>query len=292
MTTDTSLDTPARRVRCADAQASDIATLANAVDELYEDKLDVVALRGAMPIRSLAAAGARLDENEKEFGWARPNEKAPLEDIQLLGTDTPATPTYRSPRGASLAEYLDSASRHRSDADRALGKDFDANPQIRALLSKLAAGRDVQLAQAFDGRHYVPYTVRRLADGRQIGVHHDYHYKLDLYRELSQQVDTRTLISYVVTLRKPQSGGQLFVYGVTPTTPDAPKMPNGFQWDLAGIEARYDSACLDFEAGDLFLLASGRCLHRVGRVAGPQARITLGGFLALDKSGDRVLYWS
>ena len=46
------------------------------------------------------------------------------------------------------------------------------------------------------------------------------------------------------------------------------------------------------DVGDLFLLASGRCLHRVGKISGPKARVTMGGFLALDKARERVLFWS
>jgi hypothetical protein len=42
----------------------------------------------------------------------------------------------------------------------------------------------------------------------------------------------------------------------------------------------------------LFLFASARLLHRVSPVDGPQARFTMGGFLALDKARERVLYWS
>jgi hypothetical protein len=104
-------------------------------------------------------------------------------------------------------------------------------------------------------------------------------------------VDTRVLISYVATLRSPQSGGELFVYGATSDAPDLPRMPNGFSYDLGAIEERYDSARFVMNVGDLFLLASGRCLHRVGRISGPQARVTMGGFLALDKERKRVNFW-
>jgi hypothetical protein len=69
-------------------------------------------------------------------------------------------------------------------------------------------------------------------------------------------------------------------------------MPNGFQWDLAAVEARFDSAKVQTAAGDLFLFASARCLHRVAPVSGPRARVTMGGFLALDRTHERVLYWS
>ena len=46
------------------------------------------------------------------------------------------------------------------------------------------------------------------------------------------------------------------------------------------------------EIGDLFLLASGRCMHRVNRIAGPKARVTMGGFLALTTDWQRAFYWS
>jgi hypothetical protein len=160
------------------------------------------------------------------------------------------------------------------------------------VLGEFSGGRTVELPVASGGRPYAPFTLRRLADGRQIGLHHDYHYPLDLYKELAPVVDTRTLVSWVVTLRKPTSGGELSVYGVTPDTPNPPKMPNGFQWDLDKVEKDFDSATFTMEVGDLFLLASGRCLHRVRPIVGPQSRVTMGGFLAIAKDQTRVLYWS
>ena len=56
--------------------------------------------------------------------------------------------------------------------------------------------------------------------------------------------------------------------------------------------ARGPSARFTMEAGDVFLLASGRCLHRIAPIEGDRARVTLGGFLAFDKTRTRVLYWS
>lgn len=222
---------------------------------------------------------------------SRPNQKMPVEDLQILGTDTPATPTYQAPRGPSLDAYLTSAAAHAGEA-AVFQPGFDAVHEIRVVLSHFSGARPVALAHAFDGRPYVPFTIRRLVDGKQIGIHHDDHYRLDLYHELSQQVDTRTLVSYVATLRAPQAGGDLFVYGATAHDPDVPKLANGFSYDLAAVEARYDQQRFVMNAGDLFLLASGRCLHRVGRIAGPLARITMGGFLALDRQREGVLFWS
>lgn len=284
--------TIARTIRFLDVDAGQTGSVANAIEDLYNDVLDVVVVRRAIADDRLAAAGERLDRDDRDPGWARPNEKMPVEDIQLLGTDTPATPTYRTPQGATLESYLDSAARFRSATNQVFDAGFDPAQETTRVLAQFSGGRPVEVARADDGRQYVPVTVRRLINGKQIGIHHDYHYPLPLYSELGPRLDTRTLVSFVVTLRKPEAGGELFVYGVTPDTPDAPKLPNGFSWDLAAIEQRFDSAKFVTDVGDLFLLASGRCLHRVNRVVGTRARVTMGGFLALDKDRRRVLYWS
>ena len=281
-----------RTVRSLDVQASDAARIANGIEDLYNDKLDVIVIRRAFVPEPLAAAGAKLDRDDVNPGWARPNEKMPVEDIQLLGTDTPATPTFQAPRGASIDAYLDSAAKHHADADAVFQQGFDATREFQHVLGQCAGGRPVDVAKSPDGRAFVPYTIRRLIDGKQIGIHHDYHYPLALYKDLAPQLDTTTLVSFVVTLGAPQAGGELFVYAAGPATPDVPKMPNGFQYDLDAIEKRYHFAKFVMEVGDLFLLASGRCLHRVGKISGPKARVTMGGFLALDKARERVLFWS
>jgi hypothetical protein len=284
--------TATRRLRSADVSAAAAGDVADAIAQMYDDQLDVLIVRQALATAPLAAVGERLDRDDTDPGWARPNVKMPVEDIQILGTDTPATPTYQAPRGASLEAYLESAEKHRAEAQDVFEAGFEPAAKVTALLGRFAGGRPVEVARAADGRSYVPFTVRRLVNGKQIGLHHDYHYPLSLYDELKPTVDTRTLISYVALLRRPDAGGELCVYAVTPDTPDPPKMPNGFSWDLAAVEQRFDSAKFTMEVGDFFLLASGRCLHRIAPIEGPRARVTMGGFLALSKDRDRVLYWS
>jgi hypothetical protein len=281
-----------RSVSVSEVDARDLSAVTDGIVDLYEGRFDVIVVRGAFDPPTMARCGERLDTCWADFAWSRPNETMPVEDVQLLGTDAPATPTFRAPRGASLDEYLASAAAHAGDAAAAFGAGFDAIGQVRAVLGRFSGARPVELPRAADGRAYAPFTIRRLAEGKQIGVHHDNHYRLDLYRELSGQVDTRTLISYVVGLRAPLSGGELFVYGATSADPDVPRLPSGFAFDLAAIESRYMRQRVAIDPGDMFLLAAGRCLHRVGRVEGPQARITMGGFLALDKAHARAYFWS
>ena len=284
---------PVRRtVRSVDIDMAQSGDFGNGIEDLYDDKLDVIIVRNAFPPALLAETGRELDQDGSDRPWARPNERMPVEDVQLLGTDTPATPTYAAPRGGSLEDYLAGAAKFRPAMEQAFDSTFLPGEQFARVLGAFAGGRPAEVPVSSDGRSYLPATLRRLVEGKQIGIHHDYHYQLSLYQELREQVDTTTLVSFVATLQAPDAGGELFVYGVTPTTPDAPKMPNGFQYDLAAIEQRYDFASFKVGAGDLFLLASGRCLHRVAPIQGPHARVTMGGFLALDKDRKRVLFWS
>ena len=116
----------------------------------------------------------------------------PVEDLQILGTDNPATPSYQSPRGASLEAYLASAAANDAKADWCSRQGMTSSARS------------------------APCTGNLQADARSIS------------RGLA------TLVSHVTTLREPEGGG----------------------------------------------------------VQGPTARVTMGGFLALDRPHQRVLFWS
>lgn len=277
-----------RRVRAVDVDMSALSSVANGVADLYDDKLDVIIIRNAFPIAPTVASGERLDRDEEDLGWAHPNERMPVEDIQVIGTA--ATPTYGTPQGPSLETYLQGAERVRSSANAIF--DFSPGKEFERVLGCIAGGRPVEVPQSGDGRGYTPFTVRRLVEGKQIGLHHDYHYPLPVYGELAPQLDTRTLVSFVVTIRKPDAGGELYVYPVTSDTPNPPKQPNGWSWDLQALEQRFPFQKFVTNPGDMFVFASGRCLHRVAPIVGSRARITMGGFLALDRAHERILYWS
>jgi hypothetical protein len=276
------------RPRCIDLQAVQLATGANTIEELYDGGVDVMVERGAVSGTPLAAAAAAIESGDRQPAWTRPNAVMPPEDIQVLGTA--ATPTYSTPQGPTLEAYLQTADWY--DESPLFGSAFDPTSEITAALARHAGGRPVEVLHATNGRRFAPFTVRRLGEGKGIGLHHDLHTSLAMFRDLAPQLDTTTLVSYVVTLQGPDAGGELCVYDVAPDTPNAPKMPNGYQWDLPGVEARFGSVRVQTGAGDLFLFASARCLHRVSPVEGPKARFTMGGFLALSKDRTRVLYWS
>jgi hypothetical protein len=275
-------------IRSVDVDARDLSTVADGVVDLYEDRLDLIMIRGAFSRASIEGVGDELDRNDRNPGWTNPNARIASEDIQVIGTA--ATPTYSTPQGPTVDAYIEGSEKARASAATLF--DFDPADEFRRVLSGISGGRTIDVPPLTAGASFSPFTVRRLTEGKGIGLHHDYHYPLPVYSDLLPQLDTRTLVSFVVALRKPIAGGELVVYPVPRDLPDPPKQANGWAWDLEALERRFDSSRFVTDVGDMFVFASGRCLHRVAPVAGPVARITMGGFLALDKSGSRVLYWS
>jgi 2OG-Fe(II) oxygenase superfamily len=275
-------------IRSVDLDASDLSTVRDGIVDLYEERLDVILIRGAFSRASIERVGDELDRRDRDPGWANPNARMPAEDIQVIGTA--ATPTYSTPQGPTVDAYIEGAHKVQSSATSLFA--FDPAEEFRRVLTNLAGGRPVDVPSLSAGANFSPFTVRRLTDGKGIGLHHDYHYPLPVYSDLAPTLDTRTLVSFVVTLRKPVAGGELVVYPVPRDLPNPPKQANGWAWDLPALEERFTSSRFVTDVGDMFVFASGRCLHRVAPVQGPVARITMGGFLALDKSRARVLYWS
>jgi hypothetical protein len=276
------------RVRLSDQPADVSESLANAIEEMYDDALDVAVVRRAWQPSALNATASALDSGDDGAKWNRPNAVMPPEDIQVLGTA--ATPTYSTPRGPTLDTYLGDADWY--EKTPLFGRSFDPTEAVTASLARHSGGRPVEILYTPDRRRFSPFTIRRLVEGKGIGLHHDLHLSLSMFADVAAALDATTLVSWVFTLQGPQTGGELVVYDCAPDTPDPPKMPNGFSWDLAGVENRFDSVRIETGPGDLFFFPSARLLHRVSPVAGPKARITLGGFLALDRNRERVVYWS
>lgn len=276
-----------RPPRCADAPRQQ-GTLTNAIEDMYNGALDVAVVRESWPEQQLSTVAAALDSGGSDPGWNRPNAVMPPEDIQVLGTA--ATPTYSTPRGPKLDQYLEDANWY--DRSPIFEGQLDPTAAVANALSAHAGGRPVEVLTTPDGKRFSPFTVRRLVEGKGIGLHHDLHTSLEMFKDVAPGLDRRTLVSYVFTLQGPEAGGELCVYNCPPDVPDPPKMPNGFMWDLAGVEKRFGSVTVKTGTGDLFLFASARLLHRVSPVVGPRARFTLGGFLALDARRERVLFWS
>jgi 2OG-Fe(II) oxygenase superfamily len=282
----TVLENTVRVVEITRNQIDDYPTL---LEDIYDDRTDVLMIRQAFCSKPLQMAGMNAQQGAC-LQWLRPNPAEMVgEDIQVLGVSL--TPSGKTPVGPSLDVYLSENQAYRQVTDRLFNPEFNPQREIDRVLGQLAHGKPVTTPMTEDGQSYAPYTVRSLDDGQGIGVHHDYHFALSAYKTLAAAADTTTLLSFITPLAVPISGGDLVVYALTLANPNKPMRPNG-RWDPGAIEQQYHTVYLQPEIGDLVIFASGRCLHQVTPVVGVVPRITLGGFLAFDRRREKVLYWS
>ena len=109
---------------------------------------------------------------------------------------------------------------------------------------------------------------------------------------MAPRLDTSTCISFFVLLQRPIAGGRLCVYALKPNEEgDLPRLQTGMLDPLA-VDRQVPHSFFDLEQGDLIVFGSSRLYHRVEPVEGPRSRVTMGGFLALDRAHEQVLYWS
>lgn len=283
-----SVPTKGCAVRTLELEAPQPEPMANLVERIFNDELDVAVIRNAFPPEPLLACAAKLEAPAAHLNWARPNEPVPEADIKILGTTVPATPSFTSPRGPSLDSYL---SAQKPDVDAMFGA-YDAKQAVEGLLQRCAGGRAVGTPSATDGRSWVPYTLRLLSDGKKIPVHNDNYYDgVAMYGDLAQRVDKRTLMSFIVIVQAPTAGGELTVFGLTSGSPEVP-MKNAYQYDAEAIQRDFPQVSVTPRTGDFILLAAGRQFHTVNNVKGPASRVSLGAFIGLDREHKTVLYWS
>ena len=58
-----------RPVLSLDVDARDLSAVANGIEDLYGDAVDVIVVRGAFDAAILAEAGQRLDSDARDPGW-------------------------------------------------------------------------------------------------------------------------------------------------------------------------------------------------------------------------------
>ena len=195
--------------------------------------------------------------------------------------------------GADLNDYLAAAEQFRAAIEPLFASTGGLEARLHGTLARVAGGRSVEVARAEDGRAYLPASIRVLVEGDSLPIHYENGTtKYDSMRPLLARIDASTIMSFYVTVALAEEGGTL-QYFTTDCFGDGDRIIG----DLGGPEkARAVLAargCIDVcpGVGDLLLFEGGRHYHLVTEIR-RGTRWTLGGFLALTKEQDRVLYWS
>lgn len=166
----------------------------------------------------------------------------------------------------------------------------DLFPHLVAALARVAAGWVVSRPRSNDGRGYGLVTLRRLPPGGFIPPHcENEQLPREPYRDLRERLDTTALMSFYVTLRPADAGGELAVHQL-----DYAAIGDRVKHGHSDMRAEVDRAprvVLEPPAGSLIVFEGGRRFHQVLPVRGERARWTLGGFLAPTRARDALLVW-
>ncbi len=201
-----------------------------------------------------------------------------------------------------LDRYLADAVRQRAFLDRLFAELPPLEARLDALLTTLGGGRPttVTLGPDLDGT-YTPATLRVLTEGYGIDLHVGLSF-LDLpcCRHLCSLIDPSMQLSWFLTLKVAEEGGELVTYGLT--------------WDEARRDAGHPGAIVQAgqvvvtgapaarlrrlpalavrpEPGDVLIFDGGHWYHEVTAPRGGERR-TLGGFLAYSADHRRILRWA
>lgn len=276
--------------------AADVVRYPMLVEDIIAKKLDGVIIRNLFDSETISRLKGRLARNEVPFVKRVFNgfDDGPNAPYTLGRAIVSADP--------DLVEYFETAKNTRENLRNLFDGDVAFEQRIAEVFSALSNGRPVSVPPGpEEGQTYAPATIRFLPEGRDIGIHVGNSFlRLAQAKHLSTLVDVGDQLSYFVTINAPDTGGELVVYGLewddVASKFPAEIGPNEMVYDRSGVMIRLVELC-DKEAykpgdGDLLIFDGGRYYHRVSHIGGPNARCTLGGFLALSKDKKQVCYWS
>ena len=275
--------------------AAEVAKYPTAIKDMYEQRLDGIIVRGALPADAINTAAARLERGE--FGMN------PLKFPAFTHLEVAPHVLGRTllSAGAEMENYFADAQRFREQC-RVLFRDtVDFEQSIERVFASLSGGLPVLVPRDSEDRTYTSATIRVLPTGHEIGIHVGNDFlRLPQCQPLIDMVDTTDQLSYFVTLSVPESGGELVVYAlewddVAPSAPETSTAPppvydsNHYNFFLM---ERFEKTLFKPGPGDLLIFDGGRYYHRVSQTEGDRPRRTIGGFLAYSKARDVIYYWS
>lgn len=202
-----------------------------------------------------------------------------------------------------LKNYFNYCSNLPQEIQEIFGLDFQE--RIESVFRKINSNRAVEVVDGIDGEGKYAFTSIRINLPNQgfIPVHCGNYFQQEFpmfYDHLKTQVQIKDQLSYFVTVNPAEIGGELSLFdlkweagqkkentaddrGVTP--------PSGKFIDL-GENSKVRRQKVKPAAGDLLLFSGGPVWHKVELVKGNESRITVGGFLALTESADKLKYWT
>jgi hypothetical protein len=190
-----------------------------------------------------------------------------------------------------LTDYFDEAPRFAAGLRQLFPEGFDLRTRVSHLLSALDGGRVYAPPPGpRPGSEYMFTTLRAHLTGGYIPPHFDDEQAArPSYRQLMPLIQS-SLFSFVLAFSQSEGGGALEIFNLQPETQGGRIAVDGRSSpkpDLDGVER----VSFRLAPGEMIIVNSGRCLHRVTPVVGATVRWTACSFMAQASSGDRVYCW-
>jgi hypothetical protein len=175
---------------------------------------------------------------------------------------------------------------------------FSLTARFIGFLESISNNIPVKVAKHADNSSYLPNSVRIMEpDKGGLFVHADMyiHETFEESKELIRIINPYALLSMIVFLQKPDTGGRLHLYDTTyRETPAAvfnPINKNIFDSMKEYID-KFPVHIIDVKPGALLLFNAGQRWHAIEPMKGNKSRITVGCFTDYSVNNDAIYIWS
>lgn len=271
-------------LRVLELHADEAARFANAFDRLRGGDLQAVIVHEAYGAAELASIVERLERHDPPF---LRTEFPEAFRSSFYGENLNLAPP-------DLTDYFAESPRFHAQLEALFPAGRGLVARVGGLLAALDHGRPFLAPPGHEsagaGARYLFTTLRVHREGGYIPPHFDNEYALrPSYRHLRTLVEPH-FQSFVLALTRADAGGALEIYDQRCAPADAVLL-NDDRAASRPEPGAVPSVRFRLPPGALIVLDSGRYLHRVSPVEGPNVRWTACSFLARARGHDAVYCW-
>jgi len=268
-------------LRTTELDAAEASEHADAIEQLRAGDLQAIIVHRVYAPDVLATVVARLERNDPEFlqTWFPEKFHSWFYGRNLNLSD------------ARLPGYFEEAARFHAQLEDLFPPGLGIARHVGELLSRLAGGRPfVPAPGPLPGTEYMFTTLRAHAESGYLPAHFDNEQRLrPSYQHLRTLVELN-MLSFVLVLAQPETGGALEVFDLCVEPQDA-RLLSDDSVKVRPDVSRLESVSFSLPAGTLIVLDSGRYLHRLTPVQGARKRWTACSFMARARAHAATYCW-
>ena len=202
--------------------------------------------------------------------------------------------------GLGLDRCAGDLERYCEEAD-ALGNSFEAlsaqtglslDKALWNVMERLGGGMPVHSPTYRETRSYMRMNLRRFPETGGLPPHLGLEQQQrDPYKQLNDQINHLTQVSYFIVLQAPEEGGDMLIYDFHWDQITTEHFVDGYTNLIPFLEG-VDTFRIRPTVGSLLVFDGGRIAHEVTSVGGAIDRWTMGGFMAQKVDLNGYLIWT